>query len=160
MSNCKLCVFKGIAGKSGTEVHGKIELTNFTEDLDDLEITESTPAYSGLGAVRRSSVERGVFRTLLCCRLDEYVQALKSEYNVTKPETVVKSKTVINKSAPPPSLTSPAESNHGQIKSKAKSRKKHITKPSCMSDDVIFYISLLSIVGIGAVVAVKLVNRL
>ena len=155
MSNCKLCVLKGIAGKSGTEVHGKIELTNFTEDLDDLEITESTPAYSGLGAVRRSSVERGVFRTLLCCRLDEYVQALKSEYNVTKPETVVKSKTVINKSAP-----SPAESNHHQIKSKARSRKKHITKPSCMSDDVIFYISLLSIVGIGAVVAVKLVNRL
>ena len=148
-------MFTGIAGKSGTEVHGKIELTNFTEDLDDLEITESTPAYSGLGAVRRSSVERGVFRTLLCCRLDEYVQALKSEYNVTKPETVVKSKTVINKSAPPP-----AESNNHQIKSKAKSRKKHITKPSCMSDDVIFYISLLSIVGIGAVVAVKLVNRL
>ena len=155
MSNCTLRVFKGIAGKSGSEVHGKIELTNFTEDLDDLEITESTPAYSGLGAVRRSSVERGVFRTLLCCRLDEYVQALKSEYNVTKPETVVKSKTVINKSAPPP-----AESNHHQIKSKARSRKKHITKPSCMSDDVIFYISLLSIVGIGAVVAVKLVNRL
>ena len=155
MLNCTLHVFKGIAGKSGTEVHGKIELTNFTEDLDDLEITESTPAYSGLGAVRRSSVERGVFRTLLCCRLDEYVQALKSEYNVTKPETVVKSKTVINKSAP-----SPTESNHHQIKSKARSRKKHITKPSCMSDDVIFYISLLSIVGIGAVVAVKLVNRL
>ena len=155
MSNCTLYVYKGIAGKIGTEVRGKIELTNFTEDLDDLEITESTPAYAGLGAVRRSSVERGVFRTLLCCRLDEYVQALKSEYNATKPETVVKSKTVINKSAPPPAV-----SNHHQIKSKARSRKKHITKPSCMSDDVIFYISLLSIVGIGAVVAVKLVNRL
>ena len=143
-------------------MQGRIELQNFTEDLDDLEIFENTPSYTQNAFMRKTSITSGYFRTLICSRLEEYVMALKAEYGDkatvanNSALTKVKSKTVINSVTNTPKKT-PLISQSPQ--KSAKIRKKRNTKSSG-SDDMIFYLSLLSILGVGVVVAVKLVNRL
>ena len=143
-------------------MQGRIELQNFTEDLDDLEIFENTPSYTQNAFMRKTSITSGYFRTLICSRLEEYVMALKAEYGdkatvtTNSALTKVKSKTVINSVTNTPKKT-PLISQSPQ--KSAKIRKKRNTKSSG-SDDMIFYLSLLSILGVGVVVAVKLVNRL
>ena len=146
-----------------SEIRGRIELQNFTEDFDVLEIFENTPSYTQDALMRKTSITKGVFRTLICSRLQEYVTALKAEYgDKTSPDTSgaltkVKSKTVINNvTGSQPQKTkmisqSPVNS--------ANRKKKRIARSS-NSNDMIFYLSLLSILGVGVVVAVKLVNRL
>ena len=143
-------------------MQGRIELHNFTEDLDDLEIFENTPSYTQNAFMRKTSITSGYFRTLICSRLEEYVMALKAEYGdkatvaTNSALTKVKSKTVINSVTNTPKKT-PLISQSPQ--KSAKIRKKRNTKSSG-SDDMIFYLSLLSILGVGVVVAVKLGNRL
>ena len=134
---------------------------NFTEDLDDLEIFESTPSYTQDAFMRKTSITKGYFRTLICSRLEEYVIALKAEYgdksNISE-LTKVKSKTVINNVVSNQSKKTPVTvQSPPQIGVK---RKKKRTAKSTSSNDMIFYLSLLSILGVGVVVAVKLVNRL
>ena len=134
-------------------------MQNFTEDLDDLEIFENTPSYTQNAFMRKTCVTSGYFRTLICSRLEEYVMALKAEYGdkaTNSALTKVKSKTVINSvtntpKKPPLISQSPQKS--------AKRRKKQNVNSSGYND-MIFYLSLLSILGVGVVVAVKLVNRL
>ena len=153
---------QGVSGKRGSEVQGRIELHNFTEDLDDLEIYENTPSYTQNAFMKKTSITSGFFRTLICSRLEEYVMALKAEYgDQATPETKialtkVKSKTVIN-SVTEKSKKTPLISQYPQ---KSAKRIKKSNAKSSGSNDMIFYLSLLSILGVGVVVAVKLVNRL
>ena len=150
----------GVSGKSGSEVRGRVELQNFTEDLDDLEIFENTPSYTQEAFIRKTSITKGYFRTLICSRLEEYVIALKAEYGDKSNNselTKVKSKTVINNVVSNQSKKTPVTVQSSQIVAK---RKKKRTVKSTSSNDMIFYLSLLSILGVGVVVAVKLVNRL
>ena len=158
----KMLFSPGVSGKRVSEVQGRIELHNFTEDLDDLEIFENTPSYSQNAFMKKTSITSGYFRTLICSRLEEYAMALKAEYgDKATPETKsaltkVKSKTVINNVTIKPKKT-PMMSQSPQ---KSAKRKKKLTAKSSGSSDMIFYLSLLSILGLGVVVAVKLVNRL
>ena len=150
----------GVSGRSGSEVRGRIELQNFTEDLDDLEIFENTPSYTQDALMRKTSITKGYFRTLICSRLEEYVIALKAEYGDKSNNselTKVKSKTVINNVSSSQPKKSPVIAQSPQTVTK---RKKKRTAKSAHSNDMIFYLSLLSILGVGVVVAVKLVNRL
>ena len=131
-------------------MQGRIELQNFTEDLDDLEIFENTPSYTQNAFMRKTSITSGYFRTLICSRLEEYVMALKAEYGdkatvaTNSALTKVKSKTVINSVTNTPKKT-PLISQSSQ--KSAKRRKKQNAKSSG-SDDMIFYLSLLSILGV------------
>merc|ERR1711911_40929 len=110
--------------------------------------------------MRKTSITKGYFRTLICSRLEQYVIALKAEYGDKSNNselTKVKSKTVINNVVSNQSNKTPLTVQSPQ---KGAKRKKKRTVKSTSSNDMIFYLSLLSILGVGVVVAVKLVNRL
>ena len=107
------------------------------------------------------SLFKGSFRAKISSLLEDYIINLKKEYGVSstipsaKSEIIVKSKTVINSSIKQESVQSKSIQPRKQIKKKSsKNSKKH------KSDDLLFYVSLVSIVGIGVVIAGKLVNKL
>ena len=132
--------------------------------MDDLEIFENTPAYTQDAFIRKTIITKGYFRTLICSRLEEYVKALKEEYGdktildtnstLTKVTSI---RTVINNISNNPCTLTPVKSLNSSHK---ESRGKKRTTKSSKSDDVIFYVSLLSIIGVGVIVAIKLVNHL
>ena len=152
--------FKGFIVTSQKLMQGKLEVSNFTEDPEEFEISV-IPASIGNDreALILKSLFKGTFRTKISSVLEQYIVNLKNEYSTSpttssKSETIVKSRTVINRSK-----LEPVPSKSIQLKKQVKkknSKKSHYHK----SDDLIFYISLLSIVGLGAVIAIKLVNKL
>ena len=140
-----------------------MQLSNFTEDHDELEINIHNyfgGHYSQDVIAFKASVVKGSFGDKIREKLEQYDRDLRSEFSDGRPvkdskeATKVKSKTVINSGKP--------SSQHQSQQSSQKKRKKIVRRKieRSKSDDLIFYISLVSIVGIGAVLAVKLVNRL
>ena len=108
----------------------------------------------------KANVVKGSFGDKIREKLEQYDRDLRSEFSDGRPVkdakevTKVKSKTVINSSKPSPKP---------QPQQPSRKKRKKIVRTKIersKSDDLIFYISLVSIVGIGAVLAVKLVNRL
>ena len=103
--------------------------------------------------------------------LEEYITALKSHYNqdgvLLPAKTTVKSRTVISETkssgenrrnilgGKSPNTRSHFWTSNTAV-SKGKSRKKQKKK----SDDFLFYLSLISIVGFSAVLVIKIVKRL
>merc|ERR1712198_693210 len=78
---------------------GNINLQNFSEDLDDLDICVrphfNTPAFAA--SIVKSQIERGSMRTFIVSKLEQYVQDIKSEYGGQNAEAcstgnIVKSK--------------------------------------------------------------------
>merc|ERR1711911_7789 len=105
--------------------------------------------------MRKTSITKGYFRTLICSRLEQYVIALKAEYGDKSNNcelTKVKSKTVINNVVSNQSNKTPV-TVPVQSPQKGAKRKKKRTARSTSSNDMIFYLSLLSILGVGVVVA-------
>ena len=135
-------------------------MQNFSEDLDDLDICVrphfNTPAFAA--SIVKSQIERGSMRTFIISKLEQYIQDIKSEYGGQNADAlptgnIVKSKTIINKS----------ESHQPKIKTDSplhvtqkKSCKKRIKSKSSSSNDLIFYVSLVSLVGLGVVGVIKL----
>ena len=110
----------------------------------------------------KANLVKGTFRDKIREILDQYEVDLRSEFcddksmiSETRGVTKVTSKTVINSDSKSKPLAS-----QKPIVSKVSSSKKKSRKSQSSSDDLIFYISLLSILGVGAVLAVKLVNRM
>merc|ERR1712133_359712 len=154
--------FSGFVATSEKLMQGKLQINNFTEDPDEMEISLNLNSF---GNTRESlvlgSLFKGSFRAKISSLLEDYIINLKKEYGVTstipsaKSEIIVKSKTVINSTTKQESVQSKSIQPRKQVKKKSsKNSKKH------KSDDLLFYVSLVSIVGIGVVIAIKLVNKL
>jgi len=154
--------FRGFVNWQGKEVRGKLEILNFSEDIDDLELKANVLLDTPCSVALTKILEKGAIGRDIRDTLDQYVSSLQTHYcghNVQPPATTVKSRTMITESK--------SGSNSGKIESPGttKSSKKRIIKRSTKktknnSDDFLFYLSLISIVGFSAVIAIKLVNRL
>jgi len=145
---------------TGCRISGNIDLQNFSEDLDDLDICVrphfNTPAFAA--SIVKSQIERGSMRTFFISKLEQYIQDIKSEYGGQNGEAcstgnIVKSKAIINKSESHPPKIKTDSPLH--VKQK-KSCKKRIKSKSSSSNDLIFYVSLVSLVGLGVVGVIKL----
>ena len=155
--------FVGSIHSSTKEFDGKVELVNITEDPDELEMKVNIFSGNSLELIAfKANLVKGTFRDKIREILDQYEVDLRSEFcddksmiSETRGVTKVTSKTVINSDSKSKPLAS-----QKPIVSKVSSSKKKSRKSQSSSDDLIFYISLLSILGVGAVLAVKLVNRM
>ena len=153
----------GFVATSEKLIQGKLLLNNFTEDPEELDISVTLDSFGNdREALVLGSLFKGSFRVKISSLLEDYISNLKKEYGVSstipsaKSEIIVKSKTVINKSTKHESVQ--PKSIQPRKQSKKKSTKN--SKNHKISDDLLFFISLVSIVGIGVVIAVKIVNKL
>jgi len=147
---------------TGCQISGNIDLQNFSEEMDELDICVrphfNTPTFAA--RIVKSQIERGSWRTFIISKLEQYIQDIKKEYGGSNSDAcstgnIVKSKTIINKSDSP--------SSHSKIDSplpvkQKKSSKKRIKAKNSSSNDLIFYVSLVSLVGLGAVAVIRLVK--
>ena len=135
-------------------MRGKLEVLNFTEDMDDLELRVDVFLDQPCSVALTKILEKGGMGSDIRDTLGEYLSSLQSQYsgdNVLLPsKTTVNSRTVIadSKPSPPNKL------------SKKRIVKRNIKKNKKSSDDLLFYMSLLSIFGFSAVLVIKLANRL
>ena len=154
-----LFFFAGFVSWLGKEVKGKLEILNFSEDIDELDLNVNVFFDRQCSVALTNIIKKGAINADIRESLEEYVTALKGHFNpdgVLLPTKItVKSRTVISETKPPGHV-SPGLGGKSSKKtvSKGKSRKKK------KSDDFLFYLSLISIVGFSVVLVIKIVNRL
>ena len=155
--DCKMihAKFAGFVSWQGKEVRGKLEILNFSEDIDDLELNVNILQDPQCSRALSKIIEKGPVGTDIRKTLEEYVSSLQNQYSgVTQPalKTTVKSRTVIS-DGKTEALGTKSSKKTVSRRSTRKNKKKK-------SDDFLFYLSLISIVGFSAVLAIKLVKRL
>ena len=151
--------FVGFVNWQGKEVRGKLELLNFSEDIDDLEINVHVLLDPPCSEALRNVIKKGAIIADIQDTLAEYVTSIQAQYGGKQSlpsNTTVQSKTVINNCKP---AGSPLASQIPTIKKTASKRSGRKNKKK-KSGDFLFYLSLISIVGFSAVIAIKIVNRL
>ena len=145
----------------GKEVRGKLEILNFSEDIEDLELQANILLDPQCSQALTKIINKGSISGDIRESLEEYVSSLISHYDpdgvLLPAKTTVKSRTVISEAKP------------GEVKAGfpgGKSPKKTVSKGNTRkskkkkSDDFLFYLSLISIVGFSAVLVIKIVNKL
>ena len=151
--------FIGFVNWQGKEVRGKLELLNFSEDIDDLELNVNVLLDPPCSEALRNVIKKGAIIADIQDTLAEYVTSIQAQYGGKQPvpsNTTVHSKTIINNCKP---AGSPLPSQIPAIKKTASKRSGRKNKKK-KSGDFLFYLSLISIVGFSAVIAIKIVNRL
>ena len=145
----------------GKEVTGKLEILNFSEDIDDLELKANVLLDPQCSVALTNIIKKGAISADILESLEEYVTSLKSHYSPDgappPAKTTVKSRTVISEAKPSPGRPEfPAGKSPKKAVSRGNARKNKKKK----SDDFLFYLSLISIVGFSAVLVIKIVNKL
>ena len=154
-------VVAGFVSWLGKEVRGKLEILNFSEDIDDLELRANVLLDPQCSVALTNIIKKGAISADIRESLEEYVTSLKAHYNpdgVLLPvKTTVKSRTVISETKP-----GEGKGEFLGVKSPKKTVSRGRTKKNKKkkSDDFLFYLSLISIVGFSAVLVIKIVNRL
>ena len=154
-------VVVGFVSWLGKEVTGKLEILNFSEDIEDLELSANVLLDPQCSVALTNIIKKGAISADIRDSLEEYVTSLKSHYSPDgtplTAKTTVKSRTVISESKP--------SEGRGEILG-GKSPKKTVSRGNARknkkkkSDDFLFYLSLISIVGFSAVLVIKIVNKL
>ena len=154
-------VFAGFVSWLGKEVRGKLEISNFSEDIEDLELRANVLLDPQCSVALTNVIKKGAISAEILEILEEYVTSLKSHYSPDgaplPAKTTVKSRTVISESKPSPVRS---EFLGGKSPKKAVSRGNTRKNKKKKSDDFLFYLSLISIVGVSAVLVIKIVNKL
>ena len=138
-----------------------MELQNVSEDVEDLEILV-TPFYCSPSEHKLIlKLVFGSCSSIIHKKLEEYVSALRQEFCSSQVDptrdvsNVVKSRTIINSSSKPSTPSKHLKKNEKKIVK----RKSRSSRASNKSSDIVFYISLVSLVGFSAVIAFRLLNR-
>ena len=151
----------GFVSWLGKEVTGKLEMLNFSEDIDDLELRANVLLDPQCSVALTNIIKKGAISADIRDSLEEYVTSLKSHYSpdgaLRPAKTTVKSRTVISASKPSEGR---GEFVGGKSPKKTVSRGNTRKNKKKKSDDFLFYLSLISIVGFSAVLVIKIVNRL
>ena len=154
-------VVVGFVSWLGKEVRGKLEILNFSEDIDDLELKANVLLDPQCSVALTNIIKKGAISADIRDTLEEYITSLKAHYSpdgvLLPAKTTVKSRTVISEAKP--------SEERGKILG-GKSPKKTVSRGNTRknkkkkSDDFLFYLSLISIVGFSAVLVIKIVNKL
>ena len=142
-------------------MRGKLEILNFSEDIDDLELKANVFLDPQCSVALTNIIKKGAISADIREILEEYVNSLKAHYNpdgVLLPvKTTVKSRTVISETKP-----GEGKGEFLGVKSPKKTVSRGRTKKNKKkkSDDFLFYLSLISIVGFSAVLVIKIVSKL
>ena len=156
--------FSGFVNWQGKEVRGKLEISNFSEDIDDLELNVNILLDPMSSRTLSKIIEKGPIGTDIRNTLQDYVTSLQNQYSgesCSPVKTTVKSRTVISDGK---ALATTNTGNNGAPGTK--SQKKTVGRKSTRknkrkkTDDFLFYLSLISLVGFSAVLAIKIVRRL
>ena len=145
----------------GKEVRGKLEILNFSEDIEDLELQANILLDPQCSQALTKIINKGSISGDIRESLEEYVSSLRSHYDpdgvLLPAKTTVKSRTVISEAKPGEVRAGfPGGKSPKKTVSKGNTRKSKKKK----SDDFLFYLSLISIVGFSAVLVIKIVNKL
>jgi len=160
-----LC-WKGSVKGSSSEIQGKIEIPNLSEEhenIDDVDVEARLP-YSGKDSeILRMMIMKGKASKHIRSLLDQYVCLLRSEYGCgvilpSKESTTEKNKKTIE-TALTTSATKAVKLYNKKIETQEKKKSKRKRK-SWKSNDMVFYVSLFSLVGISSIIVVKLIKRL
>ena len=145
----------------GKEVRGKLEILNFSEDIDDLELKANVLLDPQCSVALTNIIKKGAISADIRDTLEEYITSLKAHYNpdgvLLPAKTTVKSRTVISEAKPSGGR---GEFLGGKSPKKTVSRGNTRKNKKKKSDDFLFYLSLISIVGFSAVLVIKIVNKL
>merc|ERR1712099_110659 len=90
---------RGFVNWQGKEVRGKLEILNFSEDIDDLELNVNILLDPKSSRTLSKIIEKGPIGTDIRNTLLEYVTSLQNQYSgeISSPvKTTVKSRTVIS----------------------------------------------------------------
>jgi len=156
---------------SSSAITGRIEIPNFSEEHEDLKDVdvECRLAYNSPEAEPLwNSIRKGKAAKEIRFLLGLYVTQLMSEYSTgvvlpRKGETEGAVKEIPRKVKTVPAVDSSVwkKTEKDVKKSDAQKKKKPLKKrKSWKSNDLVFYVSLLSIVGISSVLVIKLARSL
>ena len=168
--NSCLCLAGNVKGSSGM-ITGRIEIPNFSEeheDMNDVDV-ECRLAFPGPETEPlRNTIRRGKAAKEIRFLLGLYVSQLRSEYSAgvvlpKKGETEGKVKEIPKKVKSIPAVENSDRKKTEKVgkKNDAREKKRPLKKrKSWKSNDLVFYASLFSIVGISSILVIKLAKRL
>ena len=146
----------------GKELDGWVEIPNFSEEFCDIQEVEIEVALPGasprLAALLDRTVRGGGWGIALRLLLTEYRDTLASEHSETVRLPRATSSQVSTQQTQPKTVQKISLKNKLKNFEAAAPKQRRKVKTRTNSD-LMFYTSLLSLVGVGAVVIIKLIGR-